>query len=119
MARREHRGVHADSRAADALVPVERPEELFRLGDSNNCCVNSGLQGNYALFSTRLYQHLRESTASEFSEIAGFQANTGALGVRRAGAAGTESIPACYCDLLPDVRRKAGRRALFVPDDDQ
>ena len=102
-------------------LPVERPEELFRLGDSNNCCVNSGLQGNYALFSTKLYQHLRESTASEFSEIAGFQANTLPIGARRAGAGGTESYPGQYVTAtyfhMFGVKPAAGR--LFVPDDDR
>src|SRR5262245_59150397 len=37
----------------DALMlrslPVERPEELYRLGDTNNCCVNSGLQTRWSL----------------------------------------------------------------------
>jgi hypothetical protein len=35
-------------------LPVAHPEELFRLGDNDNCCVNSGLQGDYSLFSYRL-----------------------------------------------------------------
>ena len=41
----------------DALMlrslPVERPEELYRLGDTNNCCVNSGLQTSWSLYSYR------------------------------------------------------------------
>ena len=102
-------------------LPVERPEELFRLGDNNNCCVNSGLQTSYSLFSTKLFQHLRESTASEFSEITGFQATTQALGVRRVGAAGTESYPGQYVTATYfqtfGVKPAAGR--LFVPDDDR
>jgi hypothetical protein len=35
-------------------LPVPRPAELYRLGDDTNCCVNSGLQTNYSLFSTEL-----------------------------------------------------------------
>ena len=27
-----------------ARLPVTRPAELYRLGDDDNCCVNSGLQ---------------------------------------------------------------------------
>ena len=42
-------------------LPVTRPSELYRLGDDANCCVNSGLQEDYSLFSTRLYEHLRDS----------------------------------------------------------
>jgi predicted permease len=102
-------------------LPVERPEELFRLGDNNNCCVNSGLQGSYSLFSTKLYLHLRESTTSEFSDIAGFQATTLAVGARRVGAGGTESYPGQYVTAtyfqMFGVKPAAGR--LFVPDDDR
>ena len=102
-------------------LPVERPEQLFRLGDNNNCCVNSGLQGNYSLFSTRLYEHLRDSTTSEFSQVAGFQANTSALGVRRAGAGATESYPGQYVSAtyfqMFGVKPALGR--LLVPDDDR
>ena len=77
-------------------LPVERPDELYRLGDNNNCCVNSGLQNEYSLFSTKLYEHLRDSTTAEFSDITGFQANTLPIGARRAGIAGTESFTAQY-----------------------
>jgi hypothetical protein len=69
-------------------LPVERPDELYRLGDSNNCCVNSGLQNDYALFSTRLFEHLRDSTTAEFSDITGFQAQSQPIGARRAGVTG-------------------------------
>ena len=63
-------------------LPVERAEELYRLGDNNDCCVNSGLPGDFALFSYPLYRHLRDNIP-EFSSLAGFQANTVRVGIRR------------------------------------
>jgi predicted permease len=102
-------------------LPVERPAELSRLGDNNNCCVNSGLQTSYSLFSTKLYDHLRASTTEEFIAIAGFQATTMPLGVRRSGAAGIESIAGQYVTAtyfaMFGVKPAAGR--LFRPDDDR
>jgi predicted permease len=102
-------------------LPVERPGELYRLGDSNNCCVNSGLQGNYALFSTKLYEHLRDSTTAEFSAIAGFQANTLPIGVRRTGVPGAESLLSQYvtASYFSTFGVKAAAGRLFVPDDDR
>src|SRR6202050_4528766 len=67
-------------------LPVSRPNELYRLGDSNDCCVNSGLQGNYSLFSYRLYSQLRDGSP-EFSSLAGFQANAPVVPIRLTGSA--------------------------------
>ena len=64
-------------------LPVLRPAELYRLGDTDQCCVNTGLPGSFALFSYDLYLHLRDS-ATEFSQLAAFQANTRAVTVGRA-----------------------------------
>ncbi len=72
-------------------LPVAHPEELYRLGDNDNCCVNSGLQDDYSLFSYRLYEHLRNSLP-EFSDLAGFQARLMAIGVRRSGDKVSESL---------------------------
>jgi predicted permease len=101
-------------------LPVERPDELYRLGDANNCCVNTGLQGSYSLFSFRALEQLRASTP-EFSELAGFQAMTLPVGVRLSGAAMPVSIPGQfvtgnYFDMF-GVRPAAGR--LLRNDDDK
>ena len=76
-------------------LPVERPGELYRLGDTSDCCVNSGLATSYSLFSVRLFEHLKAS-APEFVELAAFQANTSALGVRRSGDLAASSLPGAF-----------------------
>jgi macrolide transport system ATP-binding/permease protein len=54
-------------------LPVARPSELYRLGDTDSCCVNSGLLGSFSLFSYDLYLHLKNA-APQFTELAAFQA---------------------------------------------
>src|SRR5580704_6484508 len=50
-------------------LPVADPETLVRIGDTNNCCVNSGFndKGDYSLFSTDTYQYLKKELP-EFAE---------------------------------------------------
>jgi predicted permease len=55
-------------------LPVPRPAELYRLGDTDDCCVNGGLPGSFSLFSYDLYRHLL-ATVPEFTQLAAFQAN--------------------------------------------
>jgi predicted permease len=101
-------------------LPVERPHELYRLGEGNDCCVNSGLAGNYSLFSFRLFEHLRANTP-EFTELAGFQANTSPWGLRRPGEAFAKSLPGAFVTAnyfaMFGVRPAAGR--LLRPEDDR
>lgn len=56
-------------------LPVVRPEELVKLGDVNMCCVGFGHgdDGDYALFSTAVYEHIKKN-APEFEELAAMQA---------------------------------------------
>jgi predicted permease len=63
-------------------LPVPRPNELYRVGDTDACCVNSGLMGSFSLFSYDLYTHLRDA-APEFSQLAAFQANVRAITIGR------------------------------------
>jgi predicted permease len=101
-------------------LPVDRPGELYRLGDTNNCCVNSGLQGSYSLFSFRLFEHLRVATREDFVELAAFQATTQPIGVRRGGGI-AESLQGQYVSAnyfhMFGVRPAAGR--LLVAEDDR
>jgi predicted permease len=100
-------------------LPVQRPAELYRLGDTNDCCVNSGLATSYSLFSFRLFEHLKAS-APEFSEIAAFQANTSPFAVRRRGEAVSRSLPGAFVTanyfVMFGVRPAAGR--MLRPSDD-
>src|SRR5215510_8342049 len=50
-------------------LPVTRPAELYRLGDTNDCCVNSGLFKKFSLFSLPLYQQLHDQLP-EFADLA-------------------------------------------------
>jgi macrolide transport system ATP-binding/permease protein len=65
-------------------LPVVDPATLIRIGDNNECCVNSGIQdpGNYALFSTDTWQQLQKN-APEFEELAAMQSGIGTIIARR------------------------------------
>ncbi len=102
-------------------LPVSRPGELYRVGDGDDCCVNSGLQGSFSLFSYDLYRHLRDA-APEFSDLAAFQANTGTMTIGRPDA---DALPGTlrnafvsgnYFRML-GLAPAAGR--LLAPDDDR
>ena len=101
-------------------LPVERPQELYRLGDTTNCCVNSGLQRSWSLFSWALFQHLKQN-APEFSELAAMQAGAMQIGMRTQGSSVPHSLPAQFVTAnyfrMFGVKPAAGR--LFEPDDDR
>jgi predicted permease len=69
-------------------LPVADPKTLVRVGDDNNCCVNSGTSdnGDYSLFPTATWQ-LMKKNAPEFEELAAMQAGFGytPITVRRGG----------------------------------
>ncbi|MGC2697393.1 MAG: ABC transporter permease [Candidatus Angelobacter sp.] len=66
-------------------LPVAKPQELVRIGNEENCCVNGGLQDNWSLFSNEQYKQFKEHT-SGFAELAAFQAGSSLMGVRRSGS---------------------------------
>ena len=66
-------------------LPVGDPQSLYRLGDKQEGSLTAGLQnenGDFDVFSYRLYRHLRESTP-EFVELAAMQIGPNPIGVRR------------------------------------
>ncbi|HVO81921.1 MAG TPA: ABC transporter permease [Terriglobales bacterium] len=65
-------------------LPVTKPEELVRIGDTVNCCINGGLQDDWSLFSYDQYTTFRNQVPG-FTELAGFQAGRSLFGVRRNG----------------------------------
>ena len=102
-------------------LPVRNPSELYRLGNDNyNCCVMSGLEGRYTLFSKALYDQLRDNTP-EFSELTAFQAVAPAASLWRSGSQGdsrvghTEYVSGNYFQTL-GVSPVLGR--LLSPTDD-
>jgi macrolide transport system ATP-binding/permease protein len=56
-------------------LPVADPKTLLRIGDTSECCVNSGSddKGDYSLFSTETWQLLKKNTP-EFEDLAAMEA---------------------------------------------
>jgi macrolide transport system ATP-binding/permease protein len=69
-------------------LPVTDPQTLIRIGDKNDCCVNSGWNddGNYSLFATDTYSMFRKSLP-EFEELAAMESGYAwrPITVRRSG----------------------------------
>ncbi len=101
-------------------LPVANPSQLYRLGDTNDCCVISGYQGSFSFYSYPLYQYLRDHTP-EFEELAAFGAQPGPFSVRRSGIPGLptpllgEFVSGNYFTMF-GVHAAAGR-ALLATDD--
>jgi len=69
-------------------LPVADPARLYRIGDANNCCIESGFisdNGDFDIFSYDLYQHLK-SSAPEFEQLAAMQSAQDEFTVRRENA---------------------------------
>lgn len=104
-------------------LPVIDPNTLVRIGDNNNCCVNSGAGEDYALFSTEVYERLKQNVP-EFQELSAMQAGFGFRPViaRRDGSAETarsvmgEFVSGNYFRTF-GLQPHTGR--LFVDDDDR
>src|SRR5215471_20113636 len=63
-------------------LPVTEPSQLYRIGDTDECCTDGWLDNNdWSLFSYPLVQRLAEA-APEFEEVTAFQANTDTVGAR-------------------------------------
>ena len=66
-------------------LPVNDPKQLYRIGDTDNCCVNGGFvseNGDFDIFSYELFLQLKNS-APEFEQLAAVQAGNWQWGVRR------------------------------------
>ena len=69
-------------------LPVADPSRLYRIGDTDDCCVEGGFPGDaestgdFSIFSTDLYQYLKKS-APEFEELAAVQGGQWSWSVRR------------------------------------
>jgi putative ABC transport system permease protein len=101
-------------------LPVVNPEELWRVGNVEHCCVNDILQNNWSLFSYRQYELFREHTPG-FVELAAFQAGPRLVGVRRANSTrpaesfSSEYVSGYYFSTF-GITAYAGR--MLTPQDD-
>jgi predicted permease len=102
-------------------LPVVDPSTLYRVGDSNDCCVQGGPQDNWGMYSYPLFLRLR-AAAPEFEQMAAFQAAGVQFSVRR-GRSGEiakplrgEFVSGNYFDTF-GIRAFAGRT--IATSDDQ
>ena len=102
-------------------IPVTHPEQLYKIGKGDDCCVTSGIQEPWNLFSYDLYKTLREETPGT-DGIAAVSAREFSMSVRRPGentgaqALAVEFVSGNYFPLL-GVNSYAGR--LLQPADDR
>ena len=54
-------------------LPVTHPQQLYSLGADDNCCVMTGMQGNFTIYSYPLYRYFQKHNP-QFSQLAAFQA---------------------------------------------
>ncbi|MGA8739727.1 MAG: ABC transporter permease [Terracidiphilus sp.] len=69
-------------------LPVTDPKQLYRIGDTDNCCVNGGFvsdNGDFDIYSYDLFLHLKQS-APEFEQLSGVMAGNWQWSVRRGNA---------------------------------
>jgi predicted permease len=102
-------------------LPVADPSTLVRVGDGDSCCVASGLQDRWGMFSYPLYERLK-SESPELEDAAAFQAGGRQLSARREGAElaakplRSEYVTGNYFQIL-GVRAFGGR--MISPNDDK
>src|SRR5438874_9174821 len=63
-------------------MPVEHPEQLYKVGKETTCCVDGGLQGHWSIFSYDLYRTLRDQTPG-IDGLAAVQAGSTTVSARR------------------------------------
>ncbi|HXS77076.1 MAG TPA: ABC transporter permease [Terracidiphilus sp.] len=66
-------------------LPVADPNQLYRIGDTDNCCVNGGFvsdKGDFDIFSYDLFLQLKRS-APEFEQLSAVMAGNWQWSVRR------------------------------------
>ena len=72
-------------------LPVTDPARLYRIGSGDDCCVESGIQDHWGMFSYPLFTQLKAATP-EFDSLTAFQAGPGRVGVRREHDAAAQSL---------------------------
>jgi predicted permease len=62
-------------------LPVADPERLYRIGDTQDCCIEGWEDDDWSIFSYQLYQRLA-AAAPEFEETTAFQGGMSSFGIR-------------------------------------
>jgi predicted permease len=102
-------------------LPIEHPEQLYKIGSENKCCSYGGMQGDWGIFSVELYEYFRDNTEG-FKSLAAVQSGVDRFTVRRAGdealpkAVGARYVSGNYFSTLgvPILRGRA-----ITPTDDR
>ena len=101
-------------------LPVTDPTSLYQIGTGKACCLMNSMEGDWDLYSFKLYKRL-EGDMPEFDQVAAFQAEPGVLSVRygkdraQARALMGEYVSGNYFRTL-GVNAVAGR--MLTPADD-
>src|SRR5260370_5505137 len=72
-------------------MPVEHPEQNYKVSKETDCCVTGGLQGDWHLFSYDLYRTLRDHTPG-IDGMAATQAGAITVSARRKGDAAAQPL---------------------------
>ena len=102
-------------------IPVEHPEQLYKIGAKIDQGVNGGLEDDWFVFSDDLYKYLRDQTPNT-AGMAAVQSNSINVSARRPNGSGavqsvqSKFVSGNYFSLL-GVKPFAGR--LLTPEDDR
>ena len=102
-------------------LPVEHPDQLYKIGKGDDCCVTSGLQDPWNLFSYDLYQQLRDGTPGT-QGIAAVSAREFSISARRPGKdSGSQALGMEYAsgNYFPLLRMEPYAGRLLQPEDDR
>ena len=109
-------------------LPVNRPDQLWRIGDQPHCCDwvgysqdSDGEAGSWSLFSWDAYKLFRANTPG-FQDLAALQAGNLSLAVRRAGSSGppdTANGQYVSGNFFQTLGVSAWRGRLLIDADDQ
>jgi predicted permease len=101
-------------------MPVEHPEQLYKVGKEIECCVDGGLQGHWRIFSYDLYRTLRDETPG-IDGLAAVQAGSTTVSGRRKGDSAAQTLDVRFVSgnyfSVVGVKPLAGR--LLTPEDDR
>lgn len=101
-------------------MPVEHPEQLYKVGKEIECCVDGGLQDDWRIFSYDLYRTLKENVPGA-QQMAAVQAGTLTASAHRENETASQPldlrmVSGNYFEVL-GVKPSMGR--LLKPEDDR